>query len=137
MGSEAARAEAIVQSYHRVGLTDAKILESRSASSDNRATFTAVVSYTTLQTPMMAIIVIIEGPSRTFTLTLLDTAEDFPASKPRLEEISRTFQTSEPRAPGGRDKAPLSPGTWIGLLAIGIMALVLSAFLTIRLLRRK
>ncbi len=134
--SEASRAAAIVQSYQRVGLTDTHIIETHTSTSGNHSTFFAVARYTTLGTPMMAIIVIVDGSTRTFTFTLLDTAENFPTSRRRLEEIARTFEVSEGSAPRSDASTPLSPAVWLGVVLGCIAALALVCVLWIRALRR-
>lgn len=134
--SEASRAAAIVQSYQRVGLTDAHVTETHTSNSGNYSTFFAVVRYTTLATPMMAIIAIVDGSSRTFTLTLLDTAENFPLSRPRLEELARTFEVSEGPTPRSNTPTPLSPAVWLRVVLGCIAAVALVYALWIRSLRR-
>ena len=135
--SDAARVESIVQSYHRVGLTDARITEARTVTEDGRKTFLAVVSYSTLGTPMMGIIAVVDGGRRTFTLTVLDTAESFPISKPRLEALAHTFRITDPTDAGPHNtRAPLSPATWAALVFVALLGVVLVAYLTTRAFRR-
>jgi hypothetical protein len=86
---------------------------------------------------MMAIISIIDSPTRTFTLTLLDTAENFSNSRPRLAEIARTFEVAEGSDRRvDTDKVSLRPAVWLGLLMVGCAALVLATSAAIRALRR-
>jgi hypothetical protein len=84
---------------------------------------------------MMAIIVIVDGATRTFTLTLLDTAENFASSRPRLEEIARTFEVAEGSAPRSDATAPLSPAVWLGVVLGCLVALALVFVLWIRAMR--
>ncbi len=119
------RAESIVQSYHQVGLTDARISEARTVTSQGQRTFLAVVSYTNLGTNMTAIIAIADGSSRTFTLTLLDTSERFLTSKTQLEGIASSFRIDDQSLPSPKTSEPSSALPWWGI--VSVVALLVGA----------
>ncbi len=131
--SPSARAEAIVQSYQRVGLTDARLFESTIGTSPTLSRLSAVVSYTNLNTPMTAIIVVIDGAWRTFTLTLLDTTDSFAASRPVLDMVAQSFQISDPIQRAGREQ--LNPVMLAGVVLVGMTGVALFVWLTKRVLR--
>jgi hypothetical protein len=130
--SPAAYADSIIQSYQRVGLTDARVVESGTRTHDTRdSSFQAIVSYTTRAIPMMAIIVVSNGATRSFTLTLLDTADKFQSSRPRLEAVAGSFRVSGGAArPQYTPRVPMSVTGWAWItLAAVVVTCAIFAFL--------
>lgn len=136
--SVTARAESIIQSYQRVGLTDAQVIESHTLAHQTHArAFQTLVSYTTRATPMMALIVVLDGASRTFTLTILDTADRFKSSRPRLEAVASSLRVSGEASPVQVTlQEPLSVWGWGGLVLAGVVVILLGSGLLVRALRR-
>jgi hypothetical protein len=80
----------LVRSYGLVGLTDATVEEASEATLHGVPAYSAKVRYTNKNITMYTLVLIVELPERSYTVSALDTADGFKTSENTLREMLNT-----------------------------------------------
>lgn len=88
--SLAERSTELIRSYGLVGLTDATVEEAHETTIHGTPAYWATVRYSNKNTPMTTLVLIIELPDRSYTVSALDTTEGFKTTENSLREALKT-----------------------------------------------
>lgn len=113
------RTNELIRSYGLVGLTDAAVTEAYEMTLHGLPAYSAKVSYTNKNTPMTTLVLIVELPDRSYTVSVLDTEEGFKTSEKQLREVLSTV-TVEGAAAIADDKSTKTKGIGTILVATGL-----------------
>ena len=130
--SLAERTTELVRSYGLVGLTDATVSDAQEMILHGFPAYSARVHYTNQNIPMATLVLILELPDRSYTVSALDTAEGLKTSENALREVLTTV-TVEGEGVVADTKSTRTTGIGTLLLAI---ALAVGAVYLRRYLRR-
>jgi hypothetical protein len=122
-----ARETLVKNEYQKVGLTDAVVSDSHTEPLGTLEAFHTTARYMNQGIPMESLIMIVDLPDRTLTVTVLDPADHPIFSKTQLQELLRGI-----RITGATDQDPPPPfSPRVGTPAIIFLIVIIGVFLVI------